>query len=658
VSLFRRLAFVPLLSVLFEASWAQADPAPVQVTAERIELDAESQELVLRGEVELDSAPFHLTSKELRLSRSKRGIVVRGEGRIAFCPCLAQPLAVAFRGATIAPPGDLLIDQPTLEVFHVPVLWLPFFWLRSPGKIGLLAPDIAYRGQDGVFLGEGVHLPWKAGDTQNGLDLRAGAYLKGGVATEATLKTPASVTTLRWDHLANGTGNLVGVDAADGVAVDARGGMTGKSAGTSLAWDVDLLRGQRGVVSTTDIDTASRVFDRAAAETSLHGGGLTFWSGVRATNPRGDGIAELGAAGPVAGLRRDGTLGDLGAYDAQVEGGTLSGTSLATTSFGRAALGGLLAAHAGPFRATWSLRGAGDVVAVGPDQGYEGAAQSRVELALPIARSFDSSDPTDPLWHRLEPHVEARALAAGGQADSLDSPWVGLVPAPLPSLALNGASSSTVQAFPTSVSGLAWIADGGLSSTLGHWGKRDGLELRALAGAAGSNDQNMAAVLRWKAAASFAWLGLGAEGAHVFGAETAATAARPEILSPSVAHAIAAHLRLGPVTSWHLGVQVAGREGVDPVLARALTDAPLPATMGFLAADGWTGGARLSVPLTDYLTARAGADGDLSAERLLAARGSVEFHDRCGCVVLTANGAERIGRPGLDLWLTVSLVRR
>jgi hypothetical protein len=115
---------------------------------------------------------------------------------------------------------------------------------------------------------------------------------------------------------------------------------------------------------------------------------------------------------------------------------------------------------------------------------------------------------------------------------------------------------------------------------------------------------------------------------------------------------------VGPLASWHLGLNVAGREGIDPVLARALTDAPLPASMGFLAAQGWTGGARVSVPLTDYLTARAGADGDLSAERLLAARGAIEFHDRCGCVVLTANGAGRIGRPGVDVWLTVSLLRR
>jgi hypothetical protein len=643
----RRTAFALFAAALLSTERALADPGPVQITAERIELDSESQELVLRGDVELDAAPFHLTSPELRLSRSRRGIVVRGTGRIAFCPCLAQPLAITFHGATIAPPGDLLVDRPTLEVFHVPILALPFFWLRARDKVGLLAPTIAYRGQDGLFLGEGVHFPWKAGDLESGLDLQAGAYLKGGVATEATLRTPESVTTFRWDHLANGAGAEsaaaapAGSDASDGVAVDARGAMTsrGSLGQPSLAWDVDALRGERAVVSTTDVDAASRVFDRFSGEAALRGDGWTVSSGVRATNIRGDAIGELGAAGPVASLRRDGTVGDVGAYDARVEGGTLMGASLATTSFGRAAGGILLAAHAGPFRTTWSVRGVGDVATAGPLDGFDGGAQTRLAVALPVERAFRSSDPNDPYWHRIEPRVEVGALGAGSQGAVLDAPLLGFAPVPATSTATsNGASLPTL-------SGVAWVADGGVSSTFGRWGAREGLELRVSAGSAGSNQESASAVVRWRGAASFPWLGLGAEGAHVLGGE-------------DPGYAFAARLRIGLLKSLHLGANVAARSGVDPVLARVLTDTPLPASMGFLAAEGWTGGARLSVPLTTYLTAGAGADVDLTAERLLAGRGSLEFHDRCGCVVIAANGAERLGRPGVDVWLTASLVQR
>jgi hypothetical protein len=398
------------------------------------------------------------------------------------------------------------------------------------------------------------------------------------------------------------------------------------------------------------VDAASRVFDRQSAEVSLEGGGWTVATALRVTNLRGNAIGDFGAAGPVATLRRDGTVGDAGAYDARVEVGALTGDSLATTSFGRVGAGVLLASHAGPLRTTWSLRGVGDVAAAGPPKGpgvtpgdssgFDGALQGRLELALPLARTFESSEPNDPWRHRIEPNVEAVALGTGEQNLVIDSPT------------------------PNDVSGVAWIADGGIATTIGRWAAREGIEVRASAGAAASATETTVPVVRWRAAASFPWLGLGAEGAHVLGGEAVilpegtAVAPLPGAPLSEPGYALAARLRVGPLTSLHLGVNVAGREGVDPVLARALTDAPLPATMGFLAEGGWTGGARLSVPLTRYLTARGGADADLTAKTLLAARGALEFHDPCGCVVIAANGAERIGRPGVDVWLTVSLVRR
>ncbi len=621
----RCLAAVASVIVSMPALRASADPSPLEIHADLIDLDPRTQELYLRGDVRLDSEPFHLTADELRLSRSSRGVVVKGEGRIAFCPCLGQPLAVAFRGATVAPPGDLLLDQPRLELFRVPVLWLPFFWLRSRGKIGLLAPEVAYRASDGVFLGEGVHLPWRSGDIESGLDLRAGAYLKGGVATEVMLKTPDSVTALRWDHL-----------QSDGFGVDARGALVDREnpAKAGVAWDADVLRGQRGVVATTDVDAASRVFDRVSGEATLRDGGWTVSSGVRATNVRGAEFSDIGAAGPVAGARRGGTLGDAGAYDARVEGGALAGATVATTTFARAGSDMLLAAHLRAARLSWSIRGAGDVAAAGSREAYDGALATRAELAVPFVRAFDSADPRDPWRHRVAPRLEVGAIAAGdGMSTALGASL------PVPATLLGDFPG------PGGLSGLAWIADGGFETALGRWGAREGFELRAAAGAAGGDHESASPVVRWGGAASFAWIGLGAEGAHVFGGD-------------QVGHAIAARLRVGPASSFNFGVTVAGREGVDPVLARALTDAPATTSMGLLAAEGWTGGARLSFPMTTYLTARGGAEGDFTAQRLIAARASLEFHDRCRCVTIGVNGAERIGRPGVDVWLSVGLAHR
>jgi hypothetical protein len=281
------------------------------------------------------------------------------------------------------------------------------------------------------------------------------------------------------------------------------------------------------------------------------------------------------------------------------------------------------------------------VAAAGPADGLDGAAQARMELALPVARSFESSTEGDPWRHRIEPLVEAGVLGTS-------------------------AGNLVIDSFaPESPPGVAWISDAGVATSLGRWASRAGIELRASAGAAGGDSEGAVGVVRWRGAASFPWLGLGAEGAHVIGGQAVVLADGAPALTPAKGdplsepgYAIAARLRVGPLSSLHLGITAAGRAGVDPVLARALTDAPLPAAMGFLATDGWTGGARLSVPLTTYLTARGGADADLSAKMLLAARGAVEFHDRCGCVVIAANAAERVGRPGVDVWLTVGLVRR
>jgi hypothetical protein len=64
------------------------------------------------------------------------------------------------------------------------------------------------------------------------------------------------------------------------------------------------------------------------------------------------------------------------------------------------------------------------------------------------------------------------------------------------------------------------------------------------------------------------------------------------------------------------------------------------------------------MPVTPFVTARGGVDGDLTADRLVAVRGSLEVHDRCGCVAVRLSAAERLGRDGVDVWLSVDLAPR
>ena len=102
----------------------------------------------------------------------------------------------------------------------------------------------------------------------------------------------------------------------------------------------------------------------------------------------------------------------------------------------------------------------------------------------------------------------------------------------------------------------------------------------------------------------------------------------------------------------------AERDGVDPVLARAITDAPLEPSSGFLSSMGWTAGAGAGIPWTYWLATTGGVNVDLTAQVLVAARGGIELRDHCGCLRVRANAAHRIGRDGVDAWVTIDLAPR
>ena len=191
----------------------------------------------------------------------------------------------------------------------------------------------------------------------------------------------------------------------------------------------------------------------------------------------------------------------------------------------------------------------------------------------------------------------------------------------------------------------AWVADAQWDNTVGRWAARTAGTLDVSAGAVG-DDRSASAALRVRASAGTRLAALRADFARVAGT------------SSGQGGALVARGRLGPASGLNLTAHVAQRDGVDPVLARALVDAPLEPASGFLALAGWTGGARLAVPLGPRITTRGGADVDLGAPggpQLVAAVGALELHDPCGCVVVRATAAHRIGRDGVDAWVTVDL---
>jgi hypothetical protein len=603
-------------------------PNPVSFSADDVRLDAHSQALDASGHVRVDEPPFHLTSDALTLRRVPIGAELDGDGKLAFCPCLGEPLAVRFTGATVAPPHDVILRNPVLEVFGVPLAWAPVFWLRSPGRFGLLPPDLAWRGADGFFAGGGVHVPWKQGDVVRGLDLRGGGYVDGGVAVETSLRTSATMTRVRWDRLHGHDGVAIG---AQGTAGGAPTESLGTDPNESVAWGIEALRGARAVQATTDVEAAARPFDRGAAEVSWRPEQWVISSGVRTVALRGGDVLDLGAGGPVVAARRADALGHAGTYDATVEGGEVFGIETGATSFGRAEGGMLLATRVGAIGASLALRAMGDVADDGTRQGWDGTAQARAEVTLPLAREYPSAADVDasidPWVHRTEPRLEAAVLALHSDGVLVAPAGRGLI-VPIQS-------------------GGAWIAAAGWSNAVGRLGSRAGAEVDAVAGAVG-DDIGVLPVLRGRASVGGPWLALRADVARVFGLSSATRAVQ-------AGGAFIAAARVGPSSGLHLAVHAADRDGVDPILARAAIDPPFESASGFLSATGWTGGARVALPIGSRVTTLGGADVDLEARELVAAIGALELHDPCNCVVVRASAAHRIGRGGVDAWLSVDL---
>jgi len=599
-----------------------APGVPVAFSADQLSFDTRSQEFDVAGHVRVDEPPFHLTSDALRLRRVPIGAYVEGDGKLAFCPCLGTPLAIRFSAATVAPPHDVILRNPVLEVFGVPLAWAPAFWLRSPGRPGLLPPDIEWRGADGLFAGGGAHLPWQPGDTTRGLDLRAGGYANGGVAVDAAATTMMTATRVTWDRLHDQDG--IGVEATGATAIVHR------EQDDSVSWAVDALRGQRAVKATTDLDAAARPFDRAEAEAAWRVDGWTFASGVRWVALRGADALNDAAAGPVLAIRRSDAIGHIGVYDATVEAGQLTAPyavdGAAPTTFVRAEGGATFNSRLGPAGASLGVREVAVVSDDGAQSGTDAAVQVRAAIGLPLLRGFASADEGDPWVHRTEPRLEA-ALLETHPSDVFVTPAARGMTAP---------------------AGGAWVLAARWSNTLGRIGSRGAADVDVIAGLVGDQGGTLPAV-RARAAATGPWVGVVADFARVLQTSQASSSAI------SGGGAIVARARLGPEAGLNLTAHVAERDGVDPVVARTLVEAPLEPASGFLSANGWTGGARLALPIGSRVTARGGGDVDFGARDLVAALASVELHDPCNCVVVRATAAHRIGREGVDAWVTVDL---
>ncbi len=326
---------------------AEGEVGGLRFHADTVEADLRLRELGLQGDVLLLYDRFRLTSPELKLRQTSHGVDVEGPGRVVFCPCPAPPLAVGFSGAIIAPPADLLLRRPQLELFGVTVFALPWFWLRSPTRAGLLPPIVAWRGGDRLLLGAGVHLPWRTGEEWNELDVTGGGYTVGGAEITVRVRMPHSTARLRFDYVraTPSTDGLLTAAPAAGTpqgpssfvlpssiaqpspqsaggllaAVDVRGSVSGPE-GAAVTWDVDAIRGPRARAGTLLLQEAARAYDRAAFDVVTRSSAVVMSSGVWGIGARGStGWSTIPAWGPRWSVGASGALANAGAWDSVVD---------------------------------------------------------------------------------------------------------------------------------------------------------------------------------------------------------------------------------------------------------------------------------------------------------------------------------------------------
>lgn len=554
---------------------------------------------------------YRLSSERLVLTRTARGVEVEGEGRVAFCPCARAPISFGFKRAIVAPPTDLFVQGATFRIGDVPVLYSPVLWLRSPDRLGLTAPRIAWRAEDGLFAGSGVHVPLggRRGPTLSSVDLFLGGYLQGGGAVETRLVTPASTTFVRFDHLRD--------SALD---VDSHGSSTNRL-GVSGAFRVDAVRGARGRRASIELEPAARRFDSARASVSAASeAGVVGAFGAEATLDRGTDLARWGALGPVLELGYGTALGHGASVDAAVGAATLrrEGEGLSSRVVEHARL---KSAHAlGPVALDFTTEEAAELDSRSRGSAGELAGAGRLGIGLPLERRFGAGP--DPWLHRLEPRVVAGARLARLRSENE------LEPRDLDELTRER----------------ALLGYASLRSELGRYGAREAFELDLRAGGLTPEPDTRATLaLGALGAADSEWLGLGADGAiDPEGPESATAAAR---------------LRVGRADQLHAGLRAEGRAESEP-LAPRVWSAPLwsrPAR-SVLDRPGWSLGASLGVPWFRELASEVGAEYDVNRERLLAWRTALGYRHPCGCIAALGRVGQRLGRDGVDAEVTLDLM--
>lgn len=591
---------VAAVLVAWPAVAAAAEPARreyrVDFEAQRVTVDPDHWVLDLEGDVHVTVGRYRLSSDKLHLTRGPYGVEVDGGGRFAFCPCPDPPMSLGFSSVTLAPPTDVLIAQPTVRVGGVPVLWLPYLWLRSRDRVGLTFPRFEWRGDDGLLAGTGLHVPLRRGapgEAPSTFELGVAGYTALGARVEAAVATPDTTSRITWDH----------VDES-ALFFDLRGGFADRD-GATTAFRVDAARGPRARRAPSSLDEAARRYDRSIVSFSSSGVS-SLGAGLRSDAERGGPIDDFGAWGPFAHAGMGGAIGSVGTFDGALATVTRS-TGPRTESQARQL--GVLSfdARPGPFATTLLVHERAEFSGREASSDVFLRAGAELDLRLPLVRRYEA------VAHYVEPLLKAAATTVR--------------------LADGAASEETL------------LGAAGLRSVLGDWGARWGAELEIEGGFVGEPADSLDAepILAGRAAFDARPFALSGEGAW-----------SPDDATGAV---LAAQARIGESDGVYVAGRVEAATEGEPVIARRFVrDGWAEPEAPWFDRSGVTTGAEIGVAWWPSLTTIAAADYDATHEELLGVRGLLRYRHTCACLSALAWASQRLGRPGFDAGLALDLM--
>jgi hypothetical protein len=570
-----------------------------------MEIDGSFNRFLLSNGAKLSAHRYQVTCDEMTLERTPRGLMVDGAGIVAFCPCPNPPLTVGFSSAMVAPPTDLILRNARFRAYGVPVFWLPWFWVRSPNRAGMMSPRLSYRGDDGIFIGTGFHIPFskKVEPSPEYLDISLGSYLTSGVDVGTQLVTANTVTNLRWDYRKRG---LVEFDATGHRALNDT---------TSLAWHTETIRGERARTGYVSFEAASRAYDHGNVSV-LHSNGEQLLSfGVQNVAMRGSALRDVGLWGPSVRMGIGSAIGEVGQVDTSTAVYGL--TSNTSGEFDALAIQGAslrFDARPGPFAWKTVFHENGLIGTGGLSQMNEGSSGGESRLSLPLVRSFGVGPSR---WaHWFEP--EALSTVAWQRAD-------------------NEAGRGRYESIRTAQIGVLNVFGRPRSSSATSLLLRGGWVVQG-------DEPSQALVARWLSSGQ--WLALGGSVGTVTPWE------RRDRAWMSTLRA-----RFGRLDRVAVSANLEGRSVVEPTAVRWLMDDGFtPWLSRWYSRPGWTTGTQLDVGLLDQVAAVAGISVDLEKEKLLAHRMGVAYRHPCGCLAASTMTGWRVGRGGWDVTLLLDLM--